>query len=331
MPSRTGDQEPDRRAAGGRARHVQRAAVQLPGRDAGQRDVGTIVRQPRPDRAAPVSRRWSWSLLALIGLFLRPPPRVALVYLVALALAFDMSLGLSGYSYRLLYRARAALSGPARAGAARDLRGVLPCGARGVRLCGDRRVVAARRAAGAGDRAGRRRCSLEYRVRPLELVPYPNAAPPLVCLAGAAAARGRRGAADDARRGCPASDPAYSYLSTFHWQPIVNGYSGFYPATYLSRLDDTADFPRRTVAAPPAAGWCPLPRGAPRRLSAGTSRPGAAYAARRVRPGGTDPAARRGRRSGVYFRSGRPADESRDPKEPGVASRLRSGLARSVS
>ena len=43
--------------------------------------------------------------------------------------------------------------------------------------------------------------------------------------------------------GVPGSDPAYSYLSTFHWQPIVNGYSGFYPATYLSRLADTADFP----------------------------------------------------------------------------------------
>ena len=43
------------------------------------------------------------TLLALVGLFLRPPPAVALVYLVGLALAFDMSLGLSGYSYRVLY------------------------------------------------------------------------------------------------------------------------------------------------------------------------------------------------------------------------------------
>ena len=43
------------------------------------------------------------TLLALVGLFLRPPPAVALVYLVALALAFDMSLGLSGYTYRMLY------------------------------------------------------------------------------------------------------------------------------------------------------------------------------------------------------------------------------------
>ena len=43
--------------------------------------------------------------------------------------------------------------------------------------------------------------------------------------------------------GLPAADPAYSYLSTFHWQPIVNGYSGFYPASYLARLDEVAGFP----------------------------------------------------------------------------------------
>jgi hypothetical protein len=43
--------------------------------------------------------------------------------------------------------------------------------------------------------------------------------------------------------GLPGSDPAYIYLSTFHWQPIVNGYSGFYPQSYLSRLVDTEGFP----------------------------------------------------------------------------------------
>jgi len=32
-------------------------------------------------------------------------------------------------------------------------------------------------------------------------------------------------------------------MSTFHWQPLVNGYSGFYPRSYLIRLEKLADFP----------------------------------------------------------------------------------------
>src|SRR5262245_11599221 len=39
-------------------------------------------------------------MVAMIGLLLRPPHRVALAYLVALVIAFEMSLGLSGYIYR---------------------------------------------------------------------------------------------------------------------------------------------------------------------------------------------------------------------------------------
>ncbi len=43
--------------------------------------------------------------------------------------------------------------------------------------------------------------------------------------------------------GLAGPEPLYSYLSTFHWQPLVNGYSGFYPPSYLARLDDVAGFP----------------------------------------------------------------------------------------
>jgi hypothetical protein len=32
-------------------------------------------------------------------------------------------------------------------------------------------------------------------------------------------------------------------MSTFHWQPIVNGYSGFFPASYLDRLSQVRGFP----------------------------------------------------------------------------------------
>ena len=71
---------------------------------------------------------------------------------------------------------------------------------------------------------------------------YPNDAPPLYAWL-AQQPRGVVAEMPMTPGGVPGSDPAYSYLSTFHWQPIVNGYSGFYPASYLSRLTDTAEFP----------------------------------------------------------------------------------------
>ena len=33
------------------------------------------------------------------------------------------------------------------------------------------------------------------------------------------------------------------YASTFHWQPILNGYSGFYPQSYLELLERMQGFP----------------------------------------------------------------------------------------
>jgi hypothetical protein len=35
----------------------------------------------------------------------------------------------------------------------------------------------------------------------------------------------------------PGQDPEYEYLSTFHWRPMLNGYSGFYPESYLQLLE----------------------------------------------------------------------------------------------
>ncbi|MEO7273313.1 MAG: glycosyltransferase family 39 protein [Vicinamibacterales bacterium] len=180
-------------------------------------------------------------LLALIGLLLRPPPRVALVYLVGLTVAFDMSLGLSGYSYRVLYQyvpLYQGLRALARLGifvvfflAPLAAFGYLALAARLPRRSQPVLAVALGLA-----------MLLEYRVRPLDLVPYPDTAPPLY----AWLAQQPRGVVAELPMppdGAPGSEPAYTYLSTFHWQPIVNGYSGFYPQSYLSRLADTAQFP----------------------------------------------------------------------------------------
>jgi hypothetical protein len=180
-------------------------------------------------------------ILAIVGLLLRPPPKVALVYLVALAVAFDMSLGLSGHIYRLLYEHVPLYQG-LRALARLGIFVVFflaALAAYGYVALADllpkrvRPVLAVSLGAA---------LLLEYRVRPLELVPYPNTPPPLYAWL-AEQPRGVVAELPMRSSGLPGADPAYSYLSTFHWQPIVNGYSGFYPASYLSRLDDVANFP----------------------------------------------------------------------------------------
>jgi len=41
----------------------------------------------------------------------------------------------------------------------------------------------------------------------------------------------------------PGDDARYAYMSTFHWFPLVNGYSGVYPLSYLNRLSRLRSFP----------------------------------------------------------------------------------------
>lgn len=180
-------------------------------------------------------------LLAIVGLLLRPPANVALVYLAGLTVAFDMSLGLSGYSFRFLYEHVPLYHG---------LRALARLG---VFVLFFLAALAAYGYAAVVHGLGRRArvviavafCAVliaEYRVRPLMLVPYPNSAPPVYAWL---ASQPPGVVADmpmtaDPSRG---ADPHYAYMSTFHWQPIVNGYSGFFPASYLDRLSQVRGFP----------------------------------------------------------------------------------------
>lgn len=47
----------------------------------------------------------------------------------------------------------------------------------------------------------------------------------------------------------PHHDPRFAYMSTFHWMPLVNGYSGFFPRSYLLRIARMANFPDATTVA----------------------------------------------------------------------------------
>lgn len=41
----------------------------------------------------------------------------------------------------------------------------------------------------------------------------------------------------------PLNDPFYMYFSTMHWQPLLNGYSGHYPVSYVEMLKTQRTFP----------------------------------------------------------------------------------------
>jgi hypothetical protein len=41
----------------------------------------------------------------------------------------------------------------------------------------------------------------------------------------------------------PTYDAEWSYLGTFHWRPLANGYSGYYPRQYIDLLHQLLRFP----------------------------------------------------------------------------------------
>ncbi|HET7220309.1 MAG TPA: hypothetical protein VFJ02_19775 [Vicinamibacterales bacterium] len=180
-------------------------------------------------------------VLAIAGLFMRPKARYAttIAYLLAMVLAYEMSLGLSGYSFRFLFDRVPLFQG---------FRAVARLGIFVVFFLA---VLAAfGYAALAPARRLPRRALLcltvavlllEYRVRPLALVRYTNEPPPLYEWLS----RQPRGVVAElpAPEEFPGPDARRAYLSTFHWQPIVNGYSGFAPQSHLDRLRQLRNFP----------------------------------------------------------------------------------------
>jgi hypothetical protein len=155
-------------------------------------------------------------------------------------LAYEMSLGLSGYSYRFLFDHVHLFQG-FRAVARLGIFVVFflaVLAAFGFRALAAGRPMIVRRLLLASAVA---LLVIEYRVRPLHLVEYPNDPPPV----HAWLAKQPRGVVAELPmpNDVPGSDPRTSYLSTFHWQPIVNGYSGFVPMSYLDRIDEVRRFP----------------------------------------------------------------------------------------
>ena len=182
------------------------------------------------------------ALLALASLVLRRPTAAVIAYLLGLIVSLELSLGTNGYLHPLLYEHVSVMRGlraPARASVfVLMFLGILA--ARGTAVLSS---AVARPAAAALPALACAVVLLEYRVGPLALVPYPNDAPPLYRVL----ARLPPGIVIEFPTPKPGTppyhDPRFTYLSTFHWKPLLNGYSGFYPPSYLRRLVRLADFP----------------------------------------------------------------------------------------
>jgi hypothetical protein len=178
-------------------------------------------------------------VLAIVGVVLARPSAVVFSYVLGMLLAFDLSLGLNGIVYPLLYEHVGAFKGlraPARASifflaflgvlAARGCAFILkplPILARPAVLLVIGAVVL-----------------VEYWVAPLRLWPYPERPPLYEFLA-----RQPDGVVAEFPivQGLPAQDARYVYMSTFHWKRLINGYSGYQPPSYIERLQRLSTFP----------------------------------------------------------------------------------------
>ena len=179
--------------------------------------------------------------LGLIALVAMRPTRITLAYAAGLALAVDFSLGINGLLYpHLQYHVGffKGLRAPSRASIL-----FLLCLA----------VLAARAAAAIFTRipaSKRTLCAtaiaalilVEYWSAPMRLIPYPRRA-----LLYEFLARLPDGNVLELPLPRPDSlpfhDASYLYTSTFHWKTLVNGYSGYYPPSYIRRLVHLSTLP----------------------------------------------------------------------------------------
>ena len=197
------------------------------------------------ERFAASERRLFPGLVAVVlaAIALWPPvaaPRVA--YALGLLLAFDVSLGVNGLTYRVLYDYFLPFRGlriPARMGIMVGFSLAVLAGYGAARLSGALRSSRAR--AAATTLLGALMIA-EYASKPIDLQLVPTSAPEVY-----ADVLRDRGDSPTAQLfefpASPLDDPTYMYFSTFHWQHLVNGYSGFFPPSYRRLTEALENFP----------------------------------------------------------------------------------------
>jgi hypothetical protein len=184
------------------------------------------------------------ALLLLIAASLRRPWRPVVIYAVVTAFAVELSFGVNGFAYHLF---------PDRVSALQGFRSwsrfavVTGCGI--AMLAGFGTDALARRLRGRVPLSVTMALVvalmlIDYSNRPLQLTPADPVSPPDVYRVIRSAAPGAVVELPMPDLGhLPGRDPFYSAWSTWHWKPLVNGYSGYYPQDYLDTLDRMNSFP----------------------------------------------------------------------------------------
>jgi hypothetical protein len=179
--------------------------------------------------------------LAGIGVFSRRR-RAVVVWVVTLWIATELSLGLNGLIYPILYDHMEAFHGlraPARAGMLLLL-AIAALAALGVETIVERlgRPTSALFVVGALV------CGMgaEYFSR-VQIVPLPEAPEIYRILQHRQRAVILELPVARPEALAPMPEALYMYYSTTHWKPLINGYSGFYPKNYVIALETLRNFP----------------------------------------------------------------------------------------
>jgi hypothetical protein len=163
-------------------------------------------------------------------------------YALGLVLAFDVSLGFNGVIYRALYDyflPFKALRIPARMGLMVSFSLAILAGYGATRIASHIRSAPRRRLALASLGV---LLLVEYASMPLPLWIAPRNPPETY--ADLLKDRGDSPTAVVFEFPTTAlDDPAYLYFSTFHWQTLINGYSGFFPPSYRRLVTAVQNFP----------------------------------------------------------------------------------------
>jgi hypothetical protein len=179
-------------------------------------------------------------VLATCGLLLKPPSARVVVYVLALIVAFETSLGFGGHIFGFLHDhvvAYRALRAPARLGVFVLMFLAVLAGYGYVAIIRPLAPVK-RRGLLAAIVLG---LMLEYRATP-DLTSYPNA-PSEVYTRLREQPLGIVAELPISSEAFTEADAEYIYMSTFHWFPLVNGYSGVYPPSYVRRRSRLEHFP----------------------------------------------------------------------------------------
>jgi hypothetical protein len=181
-------------------------------------------------------------LLLVAGLW-PPYDRVRVVHAIGLALAIDLTLGFNGGLYRLLYDWVLPFRGlrvPARADILVLLGTAIFAGYGLTRLVGELSRPWARMALVAGALGF---ASLECLAPPHLIPAEPTAAVLYSSFKASPDAVLFEWPVTVPWRLWDMRDVTYMYRSTLHWRPMLNGYSGFYPTSYLNLLEQMRTFP----------------------------------------------------------------------------------------